>query len=138
PLTIPPVSALSDLPPPLPSLTPPAPVPGCIHTDPLRANQIPDPYLDRNEFQLQWIGHTDWQYHTTFEVDPKIFDHERIDLVADGLDTVARIELNGQLVAETQNMHRGYRFDIKRRLRRREPNDLTITFSSPVNYANEM
>src|SRR5207248_266216 len=69
--------------------------------------------------------------------DAKLFDHERIDLACDGLDTVARIELNGSLVAQTQNMHRGYRFDVRPMLRR-GTNELRITFASPLNYAQAM
>src|SRR5947207_11623941 len=135
--TVRPVGDLSEVPAALRDAVIPATVPGCVHTDLLRAGKIPDPYLDRNEFAVQWIGHTDWQYRTTFDADPKLFDHERIDLVADGLDTVARIELNGQLVAETANMHRGYRFDVRSSLRR-GANELTITFASPVKYAHAM
>ena len=132
------VGDLSEVPQPLRGLALPAQVPGCIHTDLMRAGKLDDPYLDQNEFKSRWIGHTDWQYTTTFTCDPQLTDHERIDLVFDGLDTVARIVLNDEQVAETQNMHRGYRFDITRRLRRREPNTLTITFSSPVKYAEQM
>src|SRR3954464_13364112 len=124
----------SDVPEPLRGLAIPATVPGCVHTDLLRAGKIPDPYRDLNEFQTRWIGHTDWQYTTTFDADDKLFDHERIDLACDGLDPVARIELNGMLVAETQNMHRGYRFDVRPSLRRGR-NELRITFASPVKYA---
>src|SRR4051812_6914980 len=81
----------------------PARVPGCIHTDLMRAGLIDDPYFDQNETKLRWIGETDWQFSTSFEADPKLFDHERIDLVFDGLDTVATIVLNGSEIARTQN-----------------------------------
>src|SRR5262245_11021791 len=74
----------------------PATVPGCVHTDLLAAGLIPDPYLDRNEYDLAWIGRTDWRYATTFEWAPG--DDDRVDLVCDGLDTVASIELNGRPV----------------------------------------
>src|SRR3954470_10130120 len=115
----------------------PARVPGCVHTDLLRAGLIDDPYFGQNEPKLTWIGRTDWQYRTTFDADAKLFDQERIDLVCDGLDTVAKIELNGTQVAETINMHRGYRFDVRKALKKGR-NELTITFASPVNYANAM
>src|SRR3989440_11710557 len=105
----------------------PAKVPGCIHTDLLRAGKIPDPYLDLNEYKLQWIGKTDWEYRTTFDADPKLFDHERIDLVFDGLDTVAKIELNGTLISETQNMFRSFRFDV-RKILKKGSNELRVTF----------
>src|SRR4051794_27990188 len=87
----------------------PAQVPGCVHTDLLRANLIPDPYQNDNEHALQWIGQSDWTYQTVFTADNELFQHERIDLVCEGLDTVATITLNGSEIARTQNMHRTYR-----------------------------
>jgi beta-mannosidase len=131
------VGDLSEVPQPLRGFALPAQVPGCVTTDLLRAGKIADPYLDENEFQTRWIGHTDWQYTLVFDADSKIFDHERIDLVADGLDTVAQVYLNGSQIAQTQNMHRGYRFDVRAQLKKGR-NELTITFASPVKYANTM
>src|SRR5205814_5202973 len=64
-------------------------------------------------------------------------DHERIDLVFDGLDTVARIELNGALIADTQNMFRSYRFDVRKVLKHGS-NELCVTFASAVKYAFAM
>lgn len=135
--TVRPVGDLSEVPLALRDVAVPARVPGCIHTDLLLAGKIPDPYHDRNEFQARWIGLTDWEYRTNFDGDAKLFGHERIDLVCDGLDTVARIELNGALVAETFNMHRGYRFDVRPHLKR-GGNELVVTFASPVRYAERM
>src|SRR3954467_3094594 len=107
--TIRPVGDLAEVPESLRDLNLPARVPGCVTTDLLRAGKIEDPYRDLNEFKTRWIGHTDWEYRTTFELDPTMLDHERIDLVCDGLDTVATIVLNGTEIARTQNMHRSYR-----------------------------
>src|SRR5688572_29713478 len=135
--TVRPVGELSEVPSALRGVAVPARVPGCVHTDLLRAGLIPDPYQGRNEFEVRWIGHTDWQYRTTFAADEQLFAHERIDLVFDGLDTVARIELNGHEIARTFNMHRGYRFDVRQQLKR-GANDLVVTFSSPVRYAERM
>src|SRR4051812_31151952 len=115
----------------------PANVPGCIHTDLMRNGKIADPYLDLNEYKLQWIGKTDWEYRTTFDADAALFDHERIDLVFDGLDTVAKIELNGTLIGQTQNMHRSFRFDVRQHLKPRS-NELRVTFASAVKYAFAM
>lgn len=135
--TIQAVGDTSEVPPPLRGLALPARVPGCVHTDLMRAGKIDDPYVGRNEFATRSIGHTDWEYRTTFDADPNLFDHERIDLVCDGLDTVATIVLNGSVVARTENMHRGYRFDV-RKLLKRGANELVITFASPVKYAEAM
>jgi beta-mannosidase len=109
----------------------PATVPGCVHTDLLDAGLIPDPYLDANELSLAWIGRTAWVYSTTF--DAAVAD-DRVDLVADGLDTVATVTLNGVELGRTANMHRGYRFDV-RDLLRPAGNVLEVRFDSAYDAA---
>ncbi|QDZ15120.1 glycoside hydrolase family 2 protein [Humibacter ginsenosidimutans] len=110
----------------------PAVVPGLVHTDLLRAGLIADPFDGDNEAAQQWIGSTQWRYSTTFDwADDGSTRH---DLVALGLDTVATIELNGQLVARTENQHRSHRFDV-RHLVREGANELTVTFAPPVTEA---
>ena len=44
-----------------------------------------------------------------------------MELVADGLDTVATVRLNGRLVASTENMFIGFRWDVKTPSLRRGP-----------------
>ncbi|WP_405426613.1 glycoside hydrolase family 2 protein [Micromonospora sp. NBC_00617] len=110
----------------------PATVPGCVHTDLLDAGLIADPYLDDNELSLAWIGRTDWHYRTTFGVPAG--DHDRVDLVCAGLDTVATISVNGVEVGRTENMHRGHRFDVSSLLRDGD-NDLAVAFESAYRYA---
>ncbi|QGN50325.1 glycoside hydrolase family 2 protein [Micromonospora sp. WMMD558] len=110
----------------------PATVPGCVHTDLLAAGLVPDPYLDDNETRLAWIGRTDWVYETTF--DRPSGGHQRLDLVCAGLDTVATATLNGAEVGRTENMHRGYRFDVTALLRAGN-NALAVRFDSPYRYA---
>ncbi|MGW3603644.1 glycoside hydrolase family 2 protein [Micromonospora sp. NPDC005161] len=110
----------------------PAAVPGCVHTDLLDAGLIPDPYLDDNEVALAWIGRTDWSYRTSFRRPPG--DHDRVDLVCAGLDTVATLTVNGVEVGRTENMHRGYRFDVRSLLRDGD-NDLVVAFDSAYRYA---
>src|SRR5215218_1032420 len=111
----------------------PASVPGTVHTDLLAAGQIPDPYLDDNERRLAWIGSTDWRYQTSFDWAPD--GHDRADLVFEGLDTVAQVALNGQVVHSSSNMHRTYRVDVTETLRP-GTNQLSVTFFSAVRYAD--
>ena len=73
-----------------------AQVPGVVHTDLLTAGLIDDPYVDDNEAAQQWIGHADWTYTLVFE--HAADGAGRHDLVADGLDTVATVTLNGEQV----------------------------------------
>ena len=111
----------------------PATVPGSIHTDLLAAGLIVDPYLDDHERLLAWIGACDWRYSTTF--DWTADDATNTELVFDGLDTIATIELNGAPVGTTANMHRTYRFDV-RTLLIEGRNELSITFESALRYAD--
>ncbi|MET7424845.1 glycoside hydrolase family 2 protein [Dactylosporangium sp. NPDC005555] len=114
----------------------PATVPGSVHTDLLAAGLIDDPYLDDNETRLGWIGRTDWTYATSFDWAPDGAD--RVDLVFDGLDTIAAVELNGTLLGRTANMHRRYRFDVTGLLSNSDSgggNTLRVTFTAPYTYA---
>src|SRR3989337_2122783 len=86
----------------------PAQVPGSTHLDLLAAGLIPDPYLDRNEAALTWMHRVDWQYTTVFQAQAAR-SGERVELVFDGIDTIATVELNGVVLGHTANMHRGYR-----------------------------
>ncbi|MEV4169669.1 glycoside hydrolase family 2 protein [Nonomuraea sp. NPDC049709] len=112
----------------------PATVPGCVHTDLLAAGLIDDPYLDGNEHRLSWIGRTDWIYRTTFTWSPD--EHERTDLVCEGLDTVATLTLNGTRLGDTANQHRSYRFPVRHLLREGD-NELVVRFGSAYAYAEE-
>jgi len=114
----------------------PAVVPGCVHTDLLRAGLIPDPFDGDNESVLAWVGRTDWAYERTFDAGDLDRD-DRWDLVAEGLDTFATIWLNGHLVGHTQNQFRSYRFDVVPYLRASD-NHLRIAFSAPVVRAESL
>ncbi len=114
----------------------PAEVPGVVHLDLLRAGLIADPYLDDNEALLAWIGLVDWSYECPLMVtDDDLSGAQRHELVFDGLDTVATVLLDGEVVAEVANQHRRYRVDVTDRLRAGE-HRLTVAFRSPVRYAN--
>ncbi|MEU4744399.1 sugar-binding domain-containing protein, partial [Actinosynnema sp. NPDC023658] len=111
----------------------PARVPGSTHLDLVAAGLVPDPYLDRNEAALTWMHRVDWQYSTTFRAEaPRV--GERVELVFDGIDTVATVEVNGEVLGHTANMHRGYRFDVGGVLRDGD-NDLTVTLRSALAHA---
>ena len=111
----------------------PATVPGCVHLDLLAAGVIDDPYLDENEQGCQWVGRVNWRYETAFNWDVPLGDAE-IDLMANGLDTLATVELNGTVIGRTANMHRSYRFPIADQLRPGR-NELAVTFIAPVDGA---
>ena len=110
-----------------------AQVPGVVHTDLLRDGLIPEPFDRDNEFRLQWIGLTDWEYQTVFQVDAKTLAHAHVDLVFEGLDTFADVYLNDRAMLRANNMFRGWRVSAKPVLRPGE-NRLRIVFYSAVKY----
>ena len=113
-----------------------ASVPGCVHTDLLSANLIEDPYIDLAEQHLKWIGESDWEYRCQFTANSDLLARDHVDLVFEGLDTVAEIRLNNELISLTENMHVGFNFDIKSKLKPGE-NELVIYFHSPMRYIRE-
>src|SRR6266481_2431683 len=110
----------------------PATVPGCVHTDLLNNKLIEDPFYRDNEKRLQWIGKTDWEYQTSFNITPEMFARKNLELVFQGLDTYADISLNSEPLLSTDNMFRTWRVNA-RRLAKVGPNTLTIRFRSPIN-----
>ena len=108
-------------------------VPGCVHTDLLKAGKIPDPFWGANEEKLQWIEERDWEYRAIFSLPADLREEETIELVADGLDTVATVRLNGREIGRTENMFSGYRWTVKSLLRRGE-NELVIHFTSALRH----
>ncbi|MGF3057029.1 glycoside hydrolase family 2 protein [Microbacterium sp. YY-01] len=93
-----------------------ASVPGVVHTDLLAAHLIDDPYVGVNEPKSAWIGRSDWAYRTRIDASG-LADAERVELVFDGLDTVATVRLDGAVIAQTANQHRTYRWDVTEQVR---------------------
>ncbi len=114
-----------------------ATVPGGVHTDLLALERIPDPFQGMAENDVQWVAESDWEYSLSFIADTPLLAEERVFLVCDGLDTVAEVQLNGQVLGQTDNMFRRYRWEVKALLRPGE-NEMGIIFRSPVRTAAEM
>ena len=72
----------------------PASAPGTVQTDLLAAKLVADPFHRDNEAAIQWVGLSDWEYRTTFDVDRATLARGHVDLVLDGLDTFADVYLN--------------------------------------------
>lgn len=111
----------------------PATVPGSIHTDLMAAGLIPDPFLDDQERLLAWIGYCDWTYRLEFDWAGSSKSHT--DLVFAGVDTVASIYLNGEILGQVANQHRSYRFSVAKLLRPGK-NLLEVRFQSAIKYSD--
>ncbi len=109
----------------------PATVPGCVHTDLLANKKIEDPFYRLNEHQLQWIDKVNWEYKTSFNIDPEAMKRDRIALDFKGLDTYADVFVNGTQVLSADNMFREWLVDVKPQIKE-GANELRILFRSPV------
>ena len=112
----------------------PATVPGCVHTDLLAATLIDDPYLADHELRQFWIGNTDWQYECRFTADDALIAEEHLELVCEGLDTVAAVFMNRVRVGQSANMHTLARFDVRPAIQAGD-NEVRIRFAAPRIYA---
>jgi beta-mannosidase len=91
----------------------PAQVPGCVQTDLIRNNIIPEPFFRDNESQIQWVSDTGWVYTKTFDLPESFFAYRNVDLVCEGLDTYANVYLNDSLVMTSDNMFKAYYGRVK-------------------------
>jgi beta-mannosidase len=104
-----------------------ATVPGLIHTDLLAHQLIPDPFYRDNEKKVKWVENSEWEYRKTITAGESILKHKNIELVFEGLNTLADVYLNGAGIMQTNNMFREWRVDIKPYLKAGN-NTLSIVF----------
>lgn len=108
-------------------------VPGNIHDDLLRLGIIDDPHLGLNEFRTQWIGRSRWKYACNFQVTEI---QEFNNLVFHGIDTVAAVYLNGELLLRANDMHIRYEIDVSGKIQI-GANSLELIFESQEDWAEE-
>lgn len=114
----------------------PANVPGSVYHDLLCADLIPDPFYRDNEMEALKLMDHDFVYSRTFSVTDAYLDADQILLRAEGLDTIATVTLNGQIIGLANNMHRIWEFDIKDVLIPGE-NSISVHFASPTRYIKD-
>jgi beta-mannosidase len=115
----------------------PGRVPGGVHLDLMAAGRISDPFVCDEELRVQWVAERDWEYRREFVVEAGVAAAGRLDLVFDGLDTLADIRLNGELLGSADNMFRTWRWDVTG-LVRPGKNELAVVFRSAVRAGAEM
>jgi beta-mannosidase len=112
----------------------PAQVPGHVHLDLMRAGVIPDPFQRMQERDVAWVSESDWEYETTFTVAEPTPSDAFLRFL--GLDTVAEITLNGELLGNTDNMFVPQEFPVGGKLRAGE-NHLSVKFQSGTRVGRE-
>ena len=114
----------------------PARVPGTVLGDLLAAGLMQDPFWRENEYAALRLFDRDYEYTRVFDVPAAFLAHRRIDLVFEGLDTLADVTLNGRPVLHADNMHRTWRVDVKPLLRE-QGNTLSVLLRSPNRFIEE-
>ena len=99
-----------------------------IHLDLIHHGIIPDPFIGKNERDVQWVGEKAWIYKTSFN-SPSTEGAKSV-LAFDGLDTYASVELNGKEILKTEDMFIPERVDVTKILKEGIENVLEITFDS--------
>lgn len=108
----------------------PAEVPGHIHLDLHRAGVIPDPFERMYERAVAWVDDADWLYECTFLLsESEAAGGTRTLLRFDGLDTVAEVRLDGELIGSFDNMFVPNEIDVTGRVRPGERH-LSVRFAS--------
>lgn len=106
-----------------------------VHLDLLAHKLIPDPFIGKNELDVQWVGEAVWLYRTHFATPTPSTTStgggSRSVLAFDGLDTFATVRLNGKQILKTDNMFTPERVDVTDLLRGAgEENELEMEFES--------
>ena len=114
----------------------PAVVPGTVYTDLLRNGQMADPFFKDNELKALKLMDEDYEYVSEFSCGSELLDCRRVVLHFDGVDTIADIYLNGELIGSPDNMHRVWEYEVKSLLNP-EDNELRIVFHSLTKYIAE-
>lgn len=108
-------------------------VPGSVYADLMADGTMPDPFWRENELDAFERMKKDYVYQRTFTVTEAQLAHAHVELVCEGLDTLAHVSLNGREIAFADNMHITWVWDVKEQLHAGE-NALEIRFDSPILY----
>ncbi|MCL2243813.1 MAG: glycoside hydrolase family 2 protein [Treponema sp.] len=115
----------------------PAMVPGSVYNDLLVNKQMEDPFWRDNEDKAFALLENDYEYSTVFPVSNKMLNMDKIFLRCEGLDTLAEITINKTHIANTDNMHRIWEFNISKDILKSDKNELKIIFRSPNKFLRE-
>ena len=108
-------------------------VPGSVYADLTADGTMPDPFWRENELDAFERMKKDYVYQRAFTVTEAQLAHAHVELVCEGLDTLAHVSLNGREIAFADNMHITWVWDVKEQLHAGE-NTLEIRFDSPIRY----
>ena len=113
-----------------------AQVPGSVYHDLLQNGLMEDPFYRDNEMKALALMDNDFVYSRSFTVSGELLNSDAVVLRCEGLDTIATVCINGEVVGLANNMHRIWEFDVKKYLCSGE-NTISVRFASPTKYIKE-
>ncbi|MDO4740884.1 MAG: glycoside hydrolase family 2 TIM barrel-domain containing protein, partial [Eubacteriales bacterium] len=113
-----------------------AQVPGNVELDLHAAGIEPEPFFGDNLYAYRKYEFYMWKFSRTFALEEG-FAPEKAFLRLQGVNTYAKVLLNGAQVGETDNMLIEWEFDVTEAIRRGGENRLEIVIRSAANRARE-
>ena len=114
----------------------PAKIPGSVYGNLLEQGLMPDPYDRMNELTALPLMDNDFVFETDFTLTEEQLAADYLLLRFEGIDTLAKVFLNGRVLGETNNMHRIWEFDLGWTACAGE-NTLRVEIASPTRYIEE-
>ena len=108
-------------------------VPGSVLSALLENGDVEDPFYRRNEYRVREMFREDYEFQREFEIPDLFAEEEEPELVCEGLDTLAEIRINGNVVGKADNMHRTWRIPVREVLQKGR-NSISIRFFSPLKF----
>lgn len=109
-----------------------ATVPGDAYLELERAGIVPPLFIGTNVWTMRRWENRQWLYRRTFTAPRFDSRSQRAMLRFGGIDTLGDVFLNGEKVAEVENMQIGHEFDVSGRLRQGEENEVAVLLRSPI------
>lgn len=114
----------------------PAKVPGSVYGNLLEQGLMPDPYDRMNELTALPLMENDFVFETDFLLTEEQLAADFLLLHFDGIDTLAKVYLNGRLLGRADNMHRIWEFPMGEAAKTGQ-NTLRVEIASPTRFIEE-
>lgn len=99
--------------------------------------RIADPFIGFNELDAKWVNEKSWTYRNIFQK-PEAAPGSTIALAFDGLDTFAKVKLDGNVILESSNMFLAHRVDVTKALEADGEHILEIDFDCAMLRARKL
>ncbi len=112
-------------------------VPSTVYGTLLEKGLMPDPYYRDNELAATKLMENDFAYETTFALSKEDREADRLFLRFDGIDTLAEVWLDGELLGTAYNMNRVWEYDITAQVKDDGEDTvyhLRVVLHSPIRY----